>query len=349
MDFKSFLKIRTRELNKQVNLELIKWEKEVVNISPELKSLTKAFINSCQGGKRLRGLLVELGFELAANTFSKTLKNEDILKVAVAYEIFHAAILIHDDIIDQSKTRRGIATLFKKLGNNHYGISQAISLGDIGFFLSIRNIAESNFPPENKTKALAFFAKVIMDTGLGELLDVEAPLFKEKYNPKDVMIIHSLKTAAYTISGPLILGAILARGSEELIRKLKQFGHNLGLAYQIQDDYLGVFGKDFEIGKSTTSDIEEGKNTLLISFAKAKATLSQQAVLNKYYGKKALDQKAIYQIKQIFIDTGSIEYSKYEAEKYIKTATAIIPKLTDDKNIKEILFKLSKYLIDRES
>lgn len=233
MDFKEYLENSARQINDQLDQIFADFLNEVKKEKPKLIPFALGLINSCKGGKRIRGTLVKLGYEIAGG-----FPNEDILKIAAALEILHSAILVHDDIIDQSPTRRGQPSLYKVLGGDHYGISQAISLGDIGLYLPIQIIAESAFPDEFKNKALSHLSKTIVDTGWGEVLDVDLAAKKGKTSEEDIILLYKLKTAQYTISGPLILGAILAGADEELVREFGEFGENAGIAFQIQDDIL---------------------------------------------------------------------------------------------------------------
>ena len=266
MDFRSYLNKTAKELDREVEKILNEWLKETEKTDKKLVPLAKAFIKSCQGGKRIRGTLVKLGYDLGRG------QSKEILKIGAAYEIFHSAILAHDDIIDQSEIRRGNPSLYKKLG-----ISQAITLGDLGFFLAVRVISQSNFPAEYKNQATRLFAKTIVDTAVGQLLDIEKG---------DPIITAKLKTAHYTISGPLQLGAILGGWdpTSPRLRGVKEFGENLGIAFQIKDDIL------------------DGQSNRL-----------------------------------------------EEAKKYINSAKKMIPELTKDSKLSNLLEQMGGYLIDRKT
>lgn len=215
MDFDKYLKITAKKLNKEVDKVLKQQLRLADKTDKKLIPLLKAFAKSCQGGKRIRGALVNLGYQLAAG------KSEEIIRIGAAYEILHTAILIHDDIIDQSLTRRDQPSLYQALGGNHYGVSQAISLADYGFFLAFKLIADTN--------AAEVFSQIMMDTAFGQMLELE------KANP---LLVMKLKTARYTIAGPLKIGAVLAGAEQKLVRLLGEFGEALGIAFQIQDDIL---------------------------------------------------------------------------------------------------------------
>lgn len=209
MKFEGFLKKEARIVEDNLKRELQSFKKTIKD--KKLVSLFDQFILSCQGGKRIRGVLVKIGYEIAGGTGSK-----DVYKAAVAFEIFQTAILAHDDIIDQSPMRRGRPSLYKSVGT-----SEAITLADVGFFLANTLITDS--------KALNFFNRAMVNTGLGQLLDIN--------NSRSIQA-YELKTAWYTFIAPLSVGAILGGANNEKIKILERFGLKLGIAYQIQDDIL---------------------------------------------------------------------------------------------------------------
>lgn len=226
MDFRKYLARTAEKLDREIQKILNEWLKDVEKTDKSLVPLAKAFIKSCDNGKRIRGGLVKLGYQLAGG------KSIEIIKVGAAYEILHTAILVHDDIIDKSPKRRGQPSLYKSIG-----VSQAITLADLGFFLAIKIISESNFPFQEKIKALNLFSKTMVDTALGQMLDIQ------KGNALTIM---RLKTARYSIAGPLQIGAILAGAKLDQLDKLDQFGENLGIAYQIRDDILDGEALDYK-------------------------------------------------------------------------------------------------------
>lgn len=339
MDFEEYLKASKSEIDREIERFFDDWLKEVGEIDKGLYKIVKVFAQSCQGGKRLRGTLVKLGYELGMPTAEDgSQQTEDILRVAAAFEIFQTAILAHDDIIDDSDLRRGRPTIYKQLG-----MAQTISLGDIGFFLSSKLIAETDFEPDKKNSALATFANMEIKTGLGEVLDVAGG---------DPLTISRLKTAYYTLVAPLSVGAVLAGASQNQLDQLAKFGTNLGIAFQLQDDILGVFGSEEQLGKSVTSDIEEGKNTLLYAKAKKKANSSQLEVLRQYYGQKNIGKIGLEEIRKVFISTGALAATQKEALKYVDLAKKEVSNITvdfqsKDTNLSKILVQMAEYLIRR--
>ena len=203
MDFEKFSRKTAEAVDKELKILLKKWRSDVLKIDKSLVSLVDQFTQANKGGKRIRGVLVVLGYELASvkgKAENVKLKNE-IIKIAASYEIFHTAILAHDDIMDKSLTRRDQPSLFQALGGDHRGTSLAITLADAGFFLATKIMVESSFPEKKKNEALKYFSAVMLNTAMGQILDIELG---------DSIIVAKYKTAKYTISGPLVLGATLA-------------------------------------------------------------------------------------------------------------------------------------------
>lgn len=329
MDFKDYLEVNAQRVNQELDEILSQFFNETKRISLKLLPFAQAFLNSCQGGKRIRGTLTVLGYEIAGG------RGGEIVKVGAVFEILHSSLLIHDDIVDQSPTRRGQPSLYKALGGGHLGISQAISLGDIGLYLPIQIIADSNFSDEFKNKALSYLSKTIVETGWGEVLDMDMARQAGKAKEENIILLYKLKTAKYTISAPLILGAILAGADEKLISKLGEFGEAAGIAFQIQDDILDI-----------TSDIEEGKNTLLVTQAFKKADAKGLRVLEQYYGKGYSEDQG-QEVRKVFLETGSLNYSSKIALQYASTAKKVIPKITKDIQMIKLLEEMIGYLVKR--
>lgn len=353
MDFESYLKTNAQKVEKELDEILLEFLKDTKKTDSKLVPLAKHFLNSCKGGKRIRGVLVKLGYEIASQISSpaRAHRNQisEIYKVGAAWEILHTASLIHDDVIDQSPSRRGIASLYMGLGGNHYGESQAISLGDIGMYLPVKIITNCKFQNDKKIKALNHLSQTVINTGLGQILDVELPNLGKIIQEEDVKQLYLLKTAYYTVAGPLIMGAILGGASDKLIGMLGEFGKNLGIAFQIQDDILGVFGTEKETGKSISSDIEEGKNTLLLSYSLKKAEKLNLSVLRQYYGKGQVGEKGLEKVRKVFKKVGALNFAHVQAQDYASKAKQVVSDITNDKKMCKILIELTEFLVERTS
>ena len=318
----------------------------LIKVSPKLEKLYAEFSKANGGGKRLRGMLVMLGYEMI-----KGEATSDILQPALAYEIFQTAILGHDDIIDKSPIRRGQDSIYfalqKKYGE-HYGISQTICLGDIGLFNSSILILNSNFDSTAKFNAISSFIDTQLKTGIGELLDVELPYQKETATIEDILTVYEYKTSHYTIIGPLHLGAILAGANTEVLKSLESFGKNLGIAFQLKDDVLGIFGNEEKIGKSVSADIEEGKITCLWYYAIKNSNEEQTKLLQKSYGKGIISSSEIENIRQIFIDTGALEKTNKLIYSYVLEAKQKISEISISETYKDLLIQLADYMVGRD-
>ncbi|OGE26402.1 hypothetical protein A3C26_01575 [Candidatus Daviesbacteria bacterium RIFCSPHIGHO2_02_FULL_39_12] len=233
MEFSNYLKHSAKSLEKEIQKILNLWFQEAQKIDKSLIPPTRAFIEACKGGKKIRGTLIKLGYELVRRP--KGAESGEILRVGAAYEIFHTAILVHDDIIDESPTRRDQKSLYKSVG-----MPQAITLADSAFFLATKIISESKFDIKIKHKALNLFLKTMIDTTTGQMLDITG-------NHKE--ITDKFKTARYTISGPLRIGAILGGANDKLLGLLERLGDDLGLVYQIRDDILDGEAKSVKKAK----------------------------------------------------------------------------------------------------
>lgn len=342
MSLQTYWRVSANQVNRVLVTFLNKWLQEEVRNSPQLLKIANVFVESCRGGKRLRGVLVKLGYEIAAKKY-----NLEILKTAVACEIFQTAILAHDDIIDESLTRRGKPSIYQALGGDHYGVSQAIIIADIGFFLSVRLIGSSKFTDDLKNKAIASFANMVINTGFGESLELELTDSKDKISLEEVIQVYYLKTAFYTLISPLKLGAILGGADNKLLKFLEAFGKNLGIAFQIQDDILDIFGKAEVIGKPVGIDIQEGTKTMLYIDAYKRASLKQRGILDKYYGKSLPGREVLEKIRKIFMETGALAISQSRAQEYSEKAKKVIPFITKDPKIIKILVELSDFLVKR--
>lgn len=278
------------------------------------------FMNS--NGKYLRALLIALGYFIATKK-----DDNSYLPLAAAYETFQTAILVHDDVIDNAELRRGKKTIHKKYHEkfdkydlkdsafeekkNNTSNSIGICVGDIGFYIANNMIVESYMNNPNLGKVLKCYNDIVINTGKGELIDVVLP-FNEQYNSKnkclekDILEIYNLKTSWYTIVGPCSLGMILGGNSERVIESITKALSPLGIAFQIKDDLLGIYGNAKNIGKSNTSDITEYKQTLLYSYTVNNTEYKDE--LKKYYGKE-LNDKEFAKVRDIFEKSGAKKYA----------------------------------------
>lgn len=339
IDFKQYNQRASKAIEKELLCFSQEWQMHLKNNVQDLLQVNRTLTDSFYGGKMLRGTLVKLGYDLLQTSETPT-----IFKPAAAFEILHTSLLIHDDIIDQSPMRRGKPALHMISNDNHYGISQAICLGDLGITFSIKLLSESDYPEGIKSRVLQYFLHMLSDTILGEMLDIRSSRLRQR-TEKQIILMQKMKTANYTFVGPLTVGALLAGAAETLLKTIKQYGENLGIAFQIQDDILGIFGDEYTIGKSTTSDIEENKSTLLLVYSLAHASTAQKIILKKIYGKKKLTAEQQAMIKKVFNETGALLYCKKKIRELVSQAKAVIPLMTQNEKTRYLLSNLADSLI----
>ncbi len=298
------------------------------------------------GGKRLRPILVNLGYSLAGGKNKKA-----ILEASLAVELIHNYFLIHDDIIDEDELRRGRPSLHafyrKKFNDLHSGISLAMVAGDISCALGYQALSNSPFPDREKIKAIDILNKMIIKTCHGEMLELILKEEKVKLTEKDILNVSKHKTAYYTFADPLKIGAALAGQRERFLAKLEKFALPLGIAFQIQDDILGLFGSEKEFGKPIGSDIEENQPNLLIFKTLTLIDPKNRQKIKSYLGRKKPTQKDIRRVREIVKESGSLDYCQEKAQNLVNKAKSIIKQMRMPLKEKKFLLKLADYIIER--
>jgi len=165
---------------------------------------------------------------------------------------------------------------------------------------------------------------------------------------KDITDIHTLKTAIYTIEGPLHIGAILAGAGKEDLGELSDFAIPLGKAFQTQDDILGMFGTREKIGKPVGSDVREGKKTLLMVKALELGSPTQRKFIQRCLGNKRLTFKQLEKLREIVTKTGSLDYSKRLIERYSDEARVALGKLKISNEGRQFFMYICNYIIQRD-
>lgn len=313
-----------------------------VRVSECLKTLS----DYSAGGKKVRGALTNLGYRLAGGGDSKA-----ILRASCGIELLHDFLLIHDDIVDNDVTRHGRPTVHQKYSKNRgqrFGVANAIIIGDISAFLGYDLIAQSAFPAERKIEALTRLNDLLLKTAYGEMLDIEFD-FKTKVSWEDILKVRTYKTAYYTFVMPLTVGAVLGNADGKTIEAIEKYGVPVGLAFQLADDILGVFGDPSRTGKSNESDIREGKKTLLFAKSLELSNKTGKKFLLKWYGAKNLTGEKITGIRGTMKSCGSLDYSTRLAEKLVRKGKKYISLITSDRQNQNILASIADYVISRQN
>lgn len=342
-----------KQLIKKIDLHLDRFldqaEKKynLGQIHPLLPKCIKDF--SMRGGKRIRPLLILLSYQGYSN--KKTIPTH-ILNAAISIELLHNFMLVHDDIIDSSDLRRGKATVHRMLEkiiksnpSEKLGTDLAIITGDILYALAFESFLKVKEPVERKEKALQFFIETTITTAMGEFIDtLHGYLELKDVKEKDVFLNYTLKTARYTFECPLLIGAALAGANNQQLKKLSDFGRALGQAFQIQDDVIGIFDTEKNIGKSLLSDLEESKKTLLVAHAFENLKGKKKAEFLKIFTKQKKTLQDLKCIRKIFIEINSLSYCLDQISTRIKKSNTILKSLKINIKQKTILNEITAKL-----
>lgn len=268
-------------LTKYLKAEAKKFAKQ----SPWGHDIEAVLLPFVLSGKLLRGVLVLV----AAGKI-----NTNTLKVASAVELMHSGLLIHDDIMDQDLVRRGAPSVYARYAKLspdlaqdwHYGLSQAISLGDVAMFLSILLMNQVNVP--NKEKLQQVFLSDLVLTGFGQMQDVYTGTDQSNPTLAKILSVYELKTARYTINSPIVLGMRLSTESEKVIQAVTKSALEIGVAFQMRDDDLGFFGDATQTGKGVLEDVKQNKKTVLRQILMSRVFGQERIFANQVFGKKNL-------------------------------------------------------------
>jgi geranylgeranyl diphosphate synthase type I len=328
--------------------------KESKSVDPFVMNAVKFFKKTIlAGGKRIRPLMMYYGYKAAGGTDTK-----EILKTSISIELIHAFLLMHDDIIDRDDLRHGKKTMHARyrdynkhfLFNNnaeHFGVSIAIIVGDFIYSLGNQILFESNFDSKLIVRALNKMQGIVGKTCIGEMQDVYME-YSKNVSESDILKMYENKTAKYTFEGPLQLGAMLAGADEQFCEKLSDYAIPVGIAFQIRDDMLGVFGDEKKTGKPVGSDIAEGKKTFLVSRTYKNASKKQQQDLKKLMGNENIDLEGVEKFRTIVKQTGAQESVETYMTDLIIQSQKALNNLSLDKDVNDFLFAVTQYLNKRE-
>jgi len=342
-----------KELRLRIDQEIESFFDECVpknldRIGREVSRLITDFTLS--GGKRLRPIFVIMGYRLFRNA------DDRIFRAAISIELAQSYLLIHDDIMDQSDTRRGkpslhvrARSLIKTNPDDVKRVSENIAIiaGDLADALAHKALLTSGLEAENLLKANILLSDIIGTTGYGQLIDIDSAYNKD-FRQNDLFRMHIYKTAKYTIEGPLMLGATLS-GTNENLLPLSYYGTLLGTAFQVYDDILGLFGDEEETGKPVKGDVNEGKKTLLMLKAMEESNDKDREFIMECLSSGNVSDPDFRRLRKIVMDTGSYDYSMKIVRNMSDKAIEYLSRINGDRKVKEFLKGLAYYVIDRKN
>jgi Geranylgeranyl pyrophosphate synthase len=317
-------------------------------ISPDLGPLADALADFLlDRGKRLRPAFCYWGWRGAGGADS-----EEIVAAAAALELLHACALIHDDVMDGSDTRRGQPAVHRRFASSHrgsgwagdpaaFGSSAAILLGNLCLIWADNLLVSAGLPAESLAAATPVFDQMRVELMAGQYLD----LLEQALGGGSVeraLRVARYKSAKYTVEGPLHLGGTLAGATRQTLATYTGYGIPLGEAFQLRDDILGVFGDPQVTGKPAGDDLREGKRTVLVAAALARANPRQAALVRRHLGDPHLDDVGVAALREVMVDTGGLRYVESLIEEFAgQSLDAIGDRAPVDPSAREVLRTLA--------
>ncbi|TDD99416.1 polyprenyl synthetase family protein [Flavobacterium cellulosilyticum] len=309
-------------------LEKNKIEKEPKNLYQPIDYILQV------GGKRIRPILTLMTAEIFDAEYSKA------LPAALAIEVFHNFSLIHDDIMDDAPLRRGKPTVHEK-----WNVNAGILSGDAMLILAYQYFEK--YEPITFRKLAKLFSKTALEVCEGQQYDVDFETRVDVTIPEYLKMIE-YKTAVL-VAAAMKMGAIVAKTSKENAKLIYEFGLNLGLAFQLQDDYLDAFGDPIKFGKQVGGDIIENKKTYLYIKAIEFSSIEQKEELTKWFSTSSKENSIkIDAVKEIFNATGASLATQEAIKKYTLKAFKTLKKINISDDKKVILKEFGKNLMKRK-
>lgn len=300
-------------------------------------------------GKLLRGSLVCFSYE----AFSGRPPDAQVIRVAMAVELAHSALLIHDDIMDEDSLRRGkpsfhaqyesLAIEEKLAQAGHFGTSMAMCVGDAALFLAFESLAGCPAAVQE------LFTDRLVTTCGGQMQDLYLEARSEAPSKETLMELMKTKTASYTLALPMELGATLAGQPASVLERLRSIGINAGVIFQIRDDELGVMGDTRETGKPVGSDITEGKKTLLYYYLLERSGTDEREKIRSIFGNPKSGTGDIGYIQELVRSYHIAESLNDEISRLETLALADIDALAAASKIKKELTELVRFCGNRRS
>lgn len=284
------------------------------------------------GGKRLRPILTLFSAEVFGAT------SKEALPAALAIEMFHNFSLIHDDIMDDAPLRRGQVTVHEK-----WDLNTGILSGDAMLILAYQHFEA--FEPKIFRELAKLFSKTALEVCEGQQMDINFETRTDVSIPEYIKMIE-YKTAVL-VGAAFEMGAIVAQSSEESRKAIYDFGRYLGIAFQLQDDYLDAFGDPATFGKQIGGDILENKKTYLYLKSLESANASQREKLNKWFLVTENSSEKVEAVKQLYLESGVVSDSEDQIKYYTEKALNLLNDLAISEDYKQELKEFSLALMNR--
>ncbi|MFI2295248.1 polyprenyl synthetase family protein [Isoptericola sp. NPDC019571] len=337
--------------------------REVASIGDAATALTDQAAVLLSGGKRLRAAFCYWSYRAHGGATSGP-ERDAVVRAGAALELFQAAALLHDDVMDASDTRRGEPTAHRAFEARHaaagwagsaerFGTSAAILLGDLCLVACQREIAAAvaDLPTERAAAARALFDAMQTEVVVGQYLDVLVQAEPWGLDPaadeeraRDVL---RAKSARYSVERPLVLGAVLAGASPAHVAAVSDAGLPLGEAFQLRDDVLGVFGDPSVTGKPAGDDLREGKRTVLVARTLAAAGASDRDLVVARLGDPDLDGATVERLRGVIAGSGALDGVEALIDTLADGALDALSAAGLAEPAREVLLDLARAAVDR--
>lgn len=354
----------------------------LAGIDEDLAPGLDAISDLLAGGKRLRPAFCYWGWRAAGGSapagcpgHAESPDGADgghILTAAAALELLHASALVHDDVMDRSETRRGRPAVHRRFAAHHaaggwrgsadsFGTGAAILLGDLLLGWTGELLRASGLPADALRRGQPVLDAMRTEMIAGQYLDLLGQAAGTGTVASALRVVR-YKSAKYTVEGPLLLGAALAprpaslgagapgtaAGTDSrLAAACTAYGIPLGVAFQLRDDVLGVFGDPVETGKPVTDDLREGKRTVLVALAEERADSAQAGVLRRHLGDPRLDEAAAARVRGVLTETGALAECEQMIRGSVREALAALADAPFTSEAKTALAELAATVVDR--
>ena len=293
--------------------------RDLAGISADLLPCVDAIEDLLAGGKRLRAAFCYWGWRACGGP-----DGPEIFAAAAALELLHASALVHDDVMDASDTRRGQPAVHRRFAARHaaagwhgsadaFGAGAAILIGDLLLAWSDEMLRASGLPPAAAWRGLAELDAMRTEVFSGQFLDLAGQAARARSVEAALRVV-TYKSAKYTVERPLHLGGELAAavtggtdsGRAAARAAFTGYGVPIGIAFQLRDDVLGVFGDPAKTGKPVIDDLREGKRTVMLAIARERAGPAQAAALDRAIGDPRLSERDAQRVRDIIARTGAL-------------------------------------------
>jgi geranylgeranyl diphosphate synthase type I len=309
----------------RIDFFLMSRESILAQVGADLATFSAFSREFLSGGKRFRASFCYWGWNGVSGASTAPADGlEAVVSVAGALEIFHAAALIHDDIIDNSDTRRGAPAAHRRFESLHresgwegngdpYGRAAAILLGDLllGWSDELLDEGLASVPEASRLAARAEFVRMRTEVTAGQYLDIlEERAWRSRSEDEQLARAEQVltyKSAKYSVESPLAIGALLGGGSGDQVATLRAFGLPLGVAFQLRDDLLGVFGDTTVTGKPSGDDLLEGKRTVLVALTRTALPPTARRIFDELLGDPNLSADQVSSLQATIRESGAVD------------------------------------------